>query len=181
MKRTREKILISKIIKTQDSESFAELYDNYVEKIYRFVYFKVSNKEETEDLTSEVFLKVWNYLIAQKDREIESFSGLVYRIARNLIIDLYRTRAKTQEQSLENIQLVDERTLTKVENNIEVENILKVLKRLKQDYQEVVLLRYVEDLPLKEIAGIINRSRTNTRVLLHRAMKKLKQLLDSDQ
>ena len=82
-----ERKLLFKVRTQKDKQAFGKLYDLYVEKIYRFVYFKISNKEESEDLTSEVFLKTWNYLMENTDTEIVSFSGLIYRITRNKIID----------------------------------------------------------------------------------------------
>jgi len=71
----REKLLVHKVQEKKDNEAFGELYDLYIEKIYRFVFIKLSNKEEAEDITSEVFLKTWNYLTADKKQsEIKSFS-----------------------------------------------------------------------------------------------------------
>ena len=64
-----EKALLFKIRTKKDSAAFGELYNLYVEKIYRFVFFKINNKEETEDITSDVFLKVWNYLIENRKKE----------------------------------------------------------------------------------------------------------------
>jgi len=175
----REKILLLKIRIKKDPVAFGELYDLYVEKIYRFVFFKINNREEPEDITSEVFLKVWNYLIENREKEIESFTGLIYRIARNLIIDFYRQRARKQECSLDSVVLlVDDGNYAKVEIDQEVEKIMLVIKRMKQEYQEVILLRFVEDLSTSEISTILDKSKTNVRVILHRATKKLQELLE---
>ncbi len=177
----REKILLLKIKTKKDSAAFGELYDIYVEKIYRFVFFKINNKEETEDIISDVFLKVWNYLIENRKIEIGSFSGLVYRVARNNIIDFYRQRAKKQECSLDSVILIaDDDNYEKVEINQEVEQIMKVIKKMKQEYQEVLLLRFVEDLSTAEIASILDKTSTSVRVILHRATKKLQELMESD-
>lgn len=174
----KEKILLLKIRTKKDPVAFGELYDLHIEKIYRFVYFKVNNKEESEDITSEVFLKTWNYLIENSNKEVESFTGLIYRIARNLIIDFYRERAKKPECSIESVVLIDKNNdYKKVEINYEVEKLLSVIKKMKQEYQEVLLFKYVEDLSTAEIAKILNKSKTGVRVTLHRATKKLQEML----
>lgn len=177
-RKVEEKILVYKIRTKQDPEAFGKLYDLYVEKIYRFVYFKISSKEEAEDITSNVFLKVWSYLIEYKEKEIESFSGLVYRVARNAIIDFYRERARRQECALENtLNLpVEEKGYRGAEIDQEVEQLMQIIKKLKQEYQEVLLLKYVDELTTSEIANILGKSKTSVRVTLHRAMKKLQEL-----
>ncbi len=176
----KEKILLFKVRTKRDPEAFGELYDMYVERIYRFVYFKISNKEEAEDITSDIFLKVWNYLIDNQDKEIQSFAGFVYRITRNAVIDFYRERAKKTECSIENLVIVsDDKTLQNIETSQEVVQLLETLKKLKQEYQEVILLRHVEELSISEISEILSKKKTNVRVILHRATKKLKELSEN--
>ena len=123
----------------KDKQAFGNLYDLYVEKIYRFVYFKINNKEEAEDITSEVFLKTWNYLMENDKKELSSFSGLIYRIARNSIVDHYRKKAKKQEVFLEEgvERLSSSSDKEAVEDSYDMENLMVLIKKLKQDYQEV--------------------------------------------
>ena len=175
-----EKKLLFKVKNKKDQDAFGELYDLYVEKIYRFVYFKISNKEEAEDITSTVFLKTWQYLIADSKKEVRSFSGLVYQIARNSIIDFYRWKSTKQECSIEHIKeiSVEDDTYTSIEMDQDVESLMKTLRKLKQEYQEVVMLKHVEELSTAEVAEILGKSKTNVRVTLHRATKKLKDLID---
>jgi len=176
----KERLLLFKIRTQKDKEAFGALYDLYIERIYRFIYFKVNNKEEAEDLTSELFLKVWNYLLENQEKEVISFSGLIYKMARNLIVDFYRKKAQ-QQVNVEDLAevLPDERNLLQqVEYNHDVEKLLLVIKKLKQEYQEVVMLKYVEELSISEIADILGRSQVSVRVTLFRAMKKIKEMLD---
>lgn len=177
-----ETMLLYRAKVKQDPEAFAKLYDQYVKRIYRFVYFKVSSHEEAEDITSEVFLKAWNYLRDNKD--IKSFSGLLYRIARNSVIDLYRAKALHGEVlSIYDKDVSEEESLVKatwqqdVAIKIENENLLLVLKKLKQEYQEVITLRYVDELEIDEISEITGKGKIAVRVTLHRAIKKIKTLL----
>lgn len=179
-----EKLLLYRLRTKQDPESYAKLYDAYVEQIYRFVYFKVSSHEEAEDITSEVFLKAWHYV--QERKEIKSFSGLLYRIARNCIIDLYRRKSAKPESFLEEeiekgFEAGDKgKWLKEIGDKIEAEKIIFTLKKLKQEYQEVITLRYVDELEIEEIAEIIGKGKVAVRVTIHRAIKKLQEFLEED-
>jgi len=179
MNKISEKLLLYKISTKKDPESFGILYDLYVEKIYRFVYFKVGNKQEAEDITSEVFLKIWDHI--NQDKEIQSFSGLIYKIARNAVIDLYRSRAR--EPQMLNIEqsygLSDNiNWFEQIDLKTDVRLIAEALQKLKQEYKEVITLRFVEELEIDEIAEIMNKKNVAVRVTLHRAIKKLKELLN---
>jgi RNA polymerase sigma-70 factor (ECF subfamily) len=179
MNKRSDTILLHRVEANHDPEAFAELYDRYVKQIYRFIYFKVSGHEEAEDLTADVFLKTWNYI--QEGKEVKSFSGLLYRIARNTIIDLYRSKAAAPESvSLynEEIEVGDENAwLKKIDISIEHQGIVQAIKKLKQEYQEVVTLRFIDDLSIEEIAEITGKKKIAVRVTLHRALKKLQQFL----
>lgn len=175
-----EKKLVYQVITRRDPQAFGALYDLYLAKIYRFVYFKVGGKEEAEDITSTVFLKTWHYLVEHKPGEVQSFSGLVYRIARNCLVDFYRTKAHNTTmplESAENIGAVDKQ-FAAAENRADVQPILRVISQLKREYQEILLLRYVDDLSVGEIAQILEKTQTNVRVTLHRALKLAKERLD---
>ncbi len=173
-----EKILLYKLLTERDPEAFAALYDIYLTRIYRFVYFKVSSHEEAEDLTSEVFLKTWHYI--QEKREVESFSGLLYRIARNCIIDLYRQKASKPEIFTdEEIDASDEgKWLGAMNVKAENQQLFIALKKLKQEYQEVLTLKYIDELEIDEISAITEKGRVAVRVTLHRALKKLREIID---
>lgn len=175
-----ERLLLYKLQTEQDPDAFGVLYDTYVKQIYRFVYFKVSSHEEAEDITSDIFLKTWSYL--QEKKEVKSFRGLLYRIARNCIIDFYRVRATKPEVHLPEETEVGDKGRWYELMNVKVENegILKAVKKLKQEYQEVVMLKYVDELETDEIAEIIGKGTIAVRVTLHRALKKLQELMGKE-
>ncbi len=172
-----EKLLLYQIETKQDPESYGKLYDLYVQRIYRFIYFKVSNREEAEDITSEVFLKAWNHI--QEKKEVKSFSGLLYRIARNCVIDLYRSRSSHPEFLSDEGVDAGDRGKWQLDIKIRVDNqkIIQALKKMKQEYREIITLRYVDELEINEIAEITNKGKIAVRVTLHRALKKLKEIL----
>lgn len=176
-----EKKLLYKIQTKKDPEAFGKLYDLYIEKIYRFIFLKLSHKQEAEDVTSEVFLKAWHYLIDPTKDSVKSFSGLVYRIARNSVIDMYRKRAKCKDVVLEQAEnLVGDDMLSQVEQSQEVEIILKALHKLKNQYQELIVFRYIDELSISEISQILGKKQTNVRVSLHRAIKTLKKTIEHE-
>ncbi len=172
MKHARELLLLSKIQKQRDATAFAELYDEYIARMYRFVAFKVESRQEAEDLTSELFLKLWEYLTKSEQKHIDSLNGLIYRMARNIIIDHYRKGASKKEFGIDEYALMLEtgdKELRRVEAKIDAEKLIQTMKQLKQEYQEILLLRYIEELSIKEIAHVMGKKRTNVRVTLHRA------------
>ena len=178
-----EKLLVYRLQTKQDPDAFAELYDLFVKRIYRFVFFKVSGHEEAEDITSDVFLRVWNYIAEGK--EIKSFSGLLYRTARNCIIDLYRSKSyQANPLSIselpEGIEPSDFGVAAeKIVAGADAGKMVASIKRLKQEYQEVLTLKYVDELSVEEISEITGRGKISVRVTLHRALKRLKIIIDT--
>lgn len=172
-----EKTLLYKVQTEQSADAFAVLYDRHAKSIYRFVYFKLSHQQEAEDVTGNIFLKCWQYLMSVKGKEIRNFKSLLYTIARHEVIDVYRERAKRKECSVHSIGDVSDggNTKARFEVNEDVGRLLVAIKKLKQEYQEVVLFRYVEEFSIPEIALIMGKNQINVRVTLHRALKKLQE------
>ena len=168
----QEKIAFLKL-RSGDSDAFAFFYDKYVKSIYRFIYIKVSTKQVAEDLTQDVFLKVWQHLVDKKN--VRSFQAFIFRVARNTVVDHYRS--SKQELPLdympESVEIVEELILS-VEKNMDAELLLKDIAKLKSEYQEVLLLRYVEDMSIDDIAHVMAKNKNNIRVIIHRALSKLK-------
>lgn len=177
-------------------KKFSKIYDQYVEKIYRFVFFRVNSQETAEDLTSKVFLKGWeafknkklirfaSWRVADKNQkeiqsqnEIKNPQAFLYQIARNLVIDYYREKGRTQIVSTEFIpQIADPRTNLEeiAKTNSDLEIVKQAMINLKEDYQEVIIWHYLDDLSISEIAEILNKQEGAVRVMLHRALKDLK-------
>ncbi|MFA6254858.1 MAG: RNA polymerase sigma factor [Patescibacteria group bacterium] len=180
----QEKLLLLRL-KKKDPEAFAQIYDLYVTPIYRFIYFKVATRQDAEDLTSEVFLKIWQY-VTETDEKIENLKALLYKAARNLVIDFYRQSARkdfTQDQeSLLNVEDYRQQSLLfQIDTEFEMKNIEKVLRQMKDEYREIVILRFIEELSISEIANVLDKSKGSVRVLLHRAIKVCRELLNKNE
>lgn len=177
-KSRKEKIILYKI-KAGQTEAFAELYDMYSKQIYRYIYFKVPTKERAEDLTSDVFLKSWEYM-NKHNNDVKNFQAFIYQIARNLIADFYKKNKELPLEYVESSVVEDHSFQRKIENISDwqvLEKALRKIGNINEKWQEVLVLRYVEDLSTKEMAKVMDESHSNVRVLLHRAMEKLKEIV----
>jgi RNA polymerase sigma-70 factor (ECF subfamily) len=186
-RRLKEQYLFLKLRATRDPEVFGKLYDIYVDQIYRFVYFKVSSKEEAEDITAEVFLKTWQYINEMGANAIDNLQAFLYQTARNAVIDFYRTRGQkeelinrdeTKEEQLK-IEIVDPKQdlVEKVQLSSDIEEVKKALQKIKEEYREVIILRFVEELSVKETANVLGKTEGAVRVLLHRAIATLREIM----
>lgn len=172
--------------KNKDPESFTKVYDLYVERIYRFIFFKVASPEDAQDLTSEVFLKTWQYI--NDGKEVKNLNAFFYKIARNLIIDHYRKTSlsqkdislETEKESMEQQVEMAKDELKQIETKLAIENIESKLRELKEEYREIIILRYIDGLSIGEIASIVDKKKGTVRVLLYRALNTLKDLMSEE-
>ncbi|MFA5024596.1 MAG: RNA polymerase sigma factor [Patescibacteria group bacterium] len=185
LKKFKEKQAFSKL-KSHDKEAFIKVYDTNVKDIHRFVYFKIGNKEEANDLTSMIFLKAWNHIQNNSLEDSKTLRALLYKVARNTIIDYYRENSNKKIASLDDednkIDVVDEshNPQEKLDEEANLNLIKKKLPFLKDEYREVIIMRFINDLSLEEIADISGKTKGNIRVLLHRALNALKELVAND-
>lgn len=163
-------------------EKFGEIYDRYIDKIYRFIFLKVNSQEIAQDLTSETFLRGWQ-AFQEKNEEIENIQAFLYRIARNLVTDYYREKNKNQVISAEFSPIIDPRQNLEERAiiNSDLTMIRQALANLKEEYQNVIIWHYLDDLPIQEVAQMLDRSEEATRVLLSRALKALRTTINSGQ
>jgi len=162
--------------KQGEEQAFGELYERYFERIYRFIYFRVNHKEIAEDLTEDVFVKAWSKIKHVKE---ESFGGWVYQIAKNRIIDYYRQSKETVDiTEIENILESDENIIESTNLIIEQKTFLELLKKLTPEQQIIIKLKFIEDLDNSEISELISKSEGSIRVIQHRAIQRLQELLD---
>jgi RNA polymerase sigma-70 factor (ECF subfamily) len=162
-------------------ETFSQIYDQWIGKIYRFVFLKVNSEEVAQDLTSETFTRCWGCF--KNGDTIDNPSAFLYQIARNLVTDYYRQKGKTQIVSVENTAIADPNSdfAKKAILASDIKNIKGVLAGLKEDYQNVIIWHYLDDLPIQEVAKMMDRTEDNTRVLLHRALESLRKKVNGDQ
>jgi len=155
-----------------DVGAFAALYQQYHQVIYRYLRSRLNEAETAEDLTSAVFLRAFESLGSYRQRGWP-FSAFLYRVAKNLLVDHFRRQRR--ERPLEE---ADTAEAEPVDGSLEDEAMRKALQRgleaLPQDYQEVIRLRVLLGLPTATVAAWLGRSEGATRVLLSRALERLR-------
>lgn len=156
-------------------EYLMENYNELVDQIFRFTYLKTSNKEIAQDLTSECFLSTVKYL---KENEVHNLRAFLFKTARNKIIDYYRQKGRviySDEAVLANEEISGKDELV---NKQDAKLMAEKIRLLNDDDREVLTLRYLDDLDIKEIADIVGKSQMATRVQIFRALKKAKLLIE---
>jgi len=160
-----------------DQTAFGMIYDQLIDQIYRYIYFKTPSVEVAEDLTEDVFFKVWTKLKKYKKRGVP-FSSWVFRIAHNEVVDFYRKNKEILELD-ETWQ--DHKTENAPENFIEKQLIQKevqiALRDLPENQAQAIILKYINDLSNQEISETMNKSETAVRILLSRGLNKLQSIL----
>lgn len=159
-------------------KKFKKIYDDNVESIYRFIFLKVSKREVAQDITSETFRKGWEAF--KKNPDMDNPRAYLYRIARNAVIDHYRT--KKEHLSPDDMQLENEgKNLEDIaDENLRIKKIKAAMKNLKDNYQDIIIYRYLEEMEISEIAELLEKSEGAVRVTIHRATKALKEQLNKD-
>lgn len=183
MGRISDKIIFSRL-ENKDKEAFIRAYDSYVDKVYRFVYFKIGSEDEAKDITSIVFLKTWEHINKNSLKEEKTLKSLIYKIARNAVIDFYRDDRRNKFSANENFSELE--NTVDIKNDLtaesfrssDVENLKKKMAELKDEYKEIIILRFIEELSFSEIGKILDKSSGNARVLAYRALKALKELIN---
>ena len=162
----------------EQQASYLAAYDQYADSLFRYCYYKTSNRELAKDLVQQVFLKTWSYLKA--GNQVDNFRPFLYRLANNLIIDWYR---RSKSDSLDRMMEKGYEPRSDkfdIDTEVEVNWALSVLSQLEKSDQDLITWRYVEDIGIKEIAAMLGEKENNISVKLHRALKRLKQLLSPE-
>ncbi len=160
--------------KAQKAE-FLTLYEKHADELFRYCYFKTSNREQSLEIVQEVFMKAW--ITITKETVMENPRAFLYAATRNAITDWYRKKKVVSLDDLHDVGFD-----APVEHSghhtdrVEVERILEKTSKLEEKYREVIILRFVNDLSVTEIAELLKETENNISVRLHRALEKLRKL-----
>ena len=155
-------------------ENFAPLYDKYISKIYAFLFSRTSSKEVSEDLCSQTFLKAMRSISAFT-AEDKHFSAWLYKIARNNLIDYYRSSKDTLDIDSFWTLASDQKIEDETDKRLKLEKIKQYLSALDEEQKEIVILKVWDELSYKEISEIMEKSVDNCKVIFSRSLKKIKQ------
>lgn len=155
-------------------ELFIELYDTHADAIFRFCYFKTGDRETAKDLTQDIFIKVFNHMTKEEVRNHKSF---IYTIAKNAVIDFWRKSKSITENSLSEGFFESIVAKDNTETSTDYSIFLSLLDKLSPSDQEVIQLRYVEDMSSRDMAELLDERENTILVRISRAREKLRDLL----
>ena len=153
-----------------------DAYNEHADAIFRYCFFKISDRERALDLVQDTFTRVWQYLA--NGNTIDSMKTFLYRTARNLIIDEYRKK-KTfsldtlMEQGFDPQENIEEALYT----SFDINKVLSCIQDLPERYSSIIIMRYVNDLSVKEIAEITHETENVISVRIHRGLNKLRTMV----
>lgn len=161
-------------VQSGQTEQFTVLYDLYIDKIYRFLFYRLHHKELAEDLTSQTFLQAFDK-IHQYDAGKGAFGAWLYRVARNLMID--EVRRKKPTDTIDNhYDLQDDTNIeADVDAQLSAESVQKLLESLPVDARELLTLRLWDELSYAEIAGLTGKTEGALKMQFSRLIKKLQE------
>ena len=169
-------VLVEKA-KQSDADALAALCEVFYPKIYAYIYYRVGHPEDAEDLTSDVFVRMVESLPKQK----RAFSPWLFRIASNLVADHYRKKSVRKETPLtEEVFQVADRSPLESERDLTREQLQKGLSQLREEQQQVIVLKFINDLDNREIAEILGKSVGAVKALQFRALSSLREIFAED-
>ena len=161
------------------NEQFSHIYDQYIDKIYRFVYLKVGSQEIAEDVTSKVFIKGWEAFQSAVE-EIKNPGAFLYQIASNAVVDHYREKGRSKVVSADASPEISDPGTNAQDKAIlsaDISQIKKGIQKLKKEHQNIIIWHYLEDMPIANIAELLGKPAGTVRVMLHRGLKDLKDII----
>ncbi len=160
----------------EDSEAFGELYERYVDKIYNYIYYRVSDQAEAEDLTARTFFRALRKIDSYEERGLP-FSAWLYRIAHNLVANWHRSNSRRKSVQLDELitaassasnpsVIVEQQEMHAV--------LMEAIRDLPEDRQQLLILKFVDRLPNAQIGQIMGRSESSIKSLYHRTLRSLR-------
>ncbi len=162
-----------------DPVALGMLYDQYVDKIYSYIYHRVSSADIAEDLTAQVFMRMLEAVRSGRPWQT-SFSGWLYRIAHNLVIDSYRRNKRATFVDVDDVtylKATDGDPLRSAETKVEMDRLRQALSSLTEEQVQVVTLRFLEDLSIAEVANIMDKTEGAIKALQYRAVLSLRRVM----
>lgn len=161
---------------------FFDSYNSHSDEIFRFILFKLSDRERAKDIVQDVFMKTWIYI--SKNGKVDNMRAFLYKTAGNAVIDEYR-RQNRRDSRNESLETLSEESgfdpgfdaSDSLIDNIDGKQAIELIKELSEIYAEVLFLRYTENKNISEIADITGQSHNAVSVAISRGIKKLKEII----
>lgn len=163
-----------------DKDAFGELYERYMPKIYNYIYYRTSNQHDAEDLTAKVFFRAMSHIGNYVDKGVP-FQAWLYRIAHNLVANWHRDQGRRKVIALDDYvvhTLKSEAPDRLAEESEEQEKLMEVIRRLPEERQQLLLLKFINQLSNAEIGKIMDRTEGAVKSLYHRTLLSLRDELE---
>jgi RNA polymerase sigma-70 factor (ECF subfamily) len=163
-----------------DGDAFGILYERYVGRIYNYIYYRTGNTYDAEDLTARVFYRAMRHIQNYRDRGLP-FSAWLYRIAHNLVANWHRDNSRRKEVPLEESvhgRYAGNHPEFDILQWEEQERLIRVIRKLTAERQQLLILKYIEHLSNSEIGQIMGRSEGAVKSLYHRTLLALRDEFD---
>lgn len=160
----------------EDKEAFGELYERYMPKIYNYIYYRTSNQHDAEDLTARVFFRAMSHIGNYVDKGVP-FQAWLYRIAHNLVANWHRDQGRRKVIALDDYvahTLKSEAPDRLAEELEEQEKLMAAIRQLPEDRQQLLLLKFIDQLSNAEIGEIMDRTEGAIKSLYHRTLLSLR-------
>jgi RNA polymerase sigma-70 factor, ECF subfamily len=171
----KDEVTLSRAVQG-DPEAFGVLYERYVNRIYSYVYYRIGNHHDAEDLTARVFYRAIRNISNYQDRGLP-ISAWLYRIAHNLIANWHRDKSRKPEivldESIATYTLPEHPEVTLLQNE-EREKLLKLIRKLPPERQQLIILKFIDHLSNAEIGQVMGRTEGAVKSLYHRTLLALR-------
>jgi RNA polymerase sigma-70 factor (ECF subfamily) len=170
--------------KRELDEQFTALYKAHLRDVYSYSYYRVGNHHDAEDLTEQTFLQAYRHFErAQRESQGRPLRPWLIRIAHNLAANYYRDRSRKPQTALDDAGVLAEphTTETLVEHRDDLKRILEKVQDLPDDRREALIMRFALGMDNREIARALGRTDGATKVLLHRAIRQLEELVKKEE
>lgn len=170
----------------EDQEKrFLKAFEEYSDALFRHAAMRISNREKAIDAVHDAFTKVWSYV--RQGHQIDSFRSFLYKVLNNLIIDEYRKHKESSLDALMEIEGVDEGSFPELSEStvealaatIDGRKAFDLLEDIPEQYREVLIFRFVDELGPKEIADLIEESENVVSVRIHRGLRLLRNKIEA--
>lgn len=164
-----------------DPDAIASLYDLYAPKIFNYIYHRLSDPNVAEDLTAQVFLRMVEAIDSDKGWRT-SFSGWIYRITHNLVVDHYRKRSRAEFANIDETPNIPARRGDPFQTTaalLDSDELLRAINMLTEEQAQVITLRFLESYSITEVAEIMDKSEGSIKALQYRAVSSLRRIMTS--
>jgi len=169
--------------KNKKEERFLQVYDKYHQDIFRFCMFKLRDRTHALDITQETFMKFWEYLVNDTLDARQQERALLYKIAHHRIIDFFKKKKSIPLEDmsiLQNEHTLSHTPLEQLSDHIDGTQLIYLLHKLPPQARDLLILRFVQDLSITEIADLLDMRKNTVSVNIHRALEKLKVLVQQE-